>query len=127
MSKPKTLYHWTWDIHVSSILKDGLIPSCRPNKWAIDTASVRSRGKLFVCTKSRIAYWFDVYAGDWAECPEGGKDLALLRINAEGLLLTPDLPRSDYRGDFWTVETIPGRLITSVAYTYVNDTGEIKI
>lgn len=112
-----TLFHLTWDCHVPSILRLGLIPSYRPNAWAMNAANERSRGKLFLCEEGRRANWYDVYFDDWLErpgWPDNPANLVWLAVEADGLSLNPDVsdsPNDDYTGDFWTTEPIPAHRI----------------
>jgi hypothetical protein len=94
------LFHLTWDHLVDSVLSRGLIPSFRPNKWAIKEARERSCGKVFLCEEQRKAYWYDVYAGEWAGWPPEAQDLVWLEVNVVGLAVAPDqsTERDDYTG-----------------------------
>lgn len=105
------LYHLTWACHVESILRDGLIPSHRPNKFAFKAAVERSKGKLFLCRKSRKDYWLMTYQEGWVEEPNDNKDerLVWIVVNCQGLDLKPDesSENDDYTGDFYSRTTIP--------------------
>lgn len=98
------LYHLTWDIRVPSILKKGLIPNYRPNKWSMPRALKRSKGRTFLCKHSRRGYWSSVFGGGWAGRVKNAT-LVWLKVNVKGLRLRKD--KGTLEGDFSITKVIP--------------------
>jgi hypothetical protein len=105
----KVLWHLTWDCNIPSILKLGLIPSFLPNKWQIDSANQRSKGKLFLCKGSKKSFWQMTYNDGWVVHPTKPHAApAWLKVNVSGLKLVADDSDDDQlKGDFYTTQAIP--------------------
>lgn len=126
MSENKiVLYHMTWGHHLKSILKDGLIPNHKPNKWP-PGGQKRSKGKTFLCDESRMPYWEQEFGEGWAFLVGDEFDklddpfsMVWLAVDVNGLVIAADDDYDktqdswdDYDGDYWVPYTIPPERIS---------------
>lgn len=116
-----TLYHVTWTTNVPGIMRHGLIPNHNPNKWVLDTASRRSKGVTFLCSKQRMEYWNMTYNDGWVAAPESSSKLTWLRVRIPKSWCTPDHATGEaYGGDFRCTRTIPPDCITGLAELFAD-------
>ena len=111
-----TLFHLTWDCHVASILRMGLIPNHSPNQWVMDAANKRSKRATFLCVRGRMDNWDSIFGGGWVTPPAEGAKRVWLKVRVPKAWLTPDKAVGEYYdGDFKCRRVIPAANISRLS------------
>lgn len=105
---PPVLFHVTFETHLPSIMRWGLRPNRRPNRW-LSGGLEKSRRGVWLCQEKAVEYWWDTLA-EYIWEPNLG-DFRLLAVDSRGLKLTPCDEDQEFAPDWVCSGAIePGRL-----------------